>query len=260
MTSPWIAALAALFIWWFATGVILLVVRRSDRTGGESHFLSVVLGVPALALGTAALIVTAGDTSVLAVYVSFMGALAVWGWIELTFLSGVVTGPDKRPSPPGATGIRRFAAAWGAVAHHEILLLLGLALVVALNAGAENTTGLWTYTILFFARIAAKLNLYYGVPRINLEFVPSTLTHVKSHMRQGPVTFAFPVAITCLTFATGCFAERLLAAETAGSEIKYALLTAISGLALLEHWFMVLPLPDARLWRWMLPAARPTQD
>jgi hypothetical protein len=31
-------------------------------------------------------------------------------------------------------------------------------------------------------------------------------------------------------------------------------LASLSALALLEHWLMVLPLPDAKLWRWMLPA------
>jgi len=25
-------------------------------------------------------------------------------------------------------------------------------------------------------------------------------------------------------------------------------------LATLEHWLMVIPLPDAKLWRWMLPS------
>jgi hypothetical protein len=24
----------------------------------------------------------------------------------------------------------------------------------------------------------------------------------------------------------------------------------------LEHWLMVVPLPDAKLWRWMLPAQK----
>ena len=27
-------------------------------------------------------------------------------------------------------------------------------------------------------------------------------------------------------------------------------------LAVLEHWFMVLPLPDEKLWRWMMPARK----
>ncbi|SLN32298.1 putative photosynthetic complex assembly protein PuhE [Roseisalinus antarcticus] len=260
MTSPWIAALVALFAWWFFTGLILLVVRRADRTGRDAHAMTLLLAVPVLALGAAALIVTAEDTSVSAVYVAFLGALAIWGWIELSFLSGVITGPEPRPCRPGLSLADRFSAGWGTVAHHEILLLAGLGLVVLITAGAPNHTGLWTYAILFVARISAKLNLFFGVPRINLEFVPSTLDHLKSHLRRGPVTAAFPIAVTLLSFATACFAERLISAETPGRTVEFALLTAISGLALLEHWFMVLPLPDARLWRWMLPAPRPTKD
>ena len=33
MASPWIAALVALFLWWFSTGAILIVVRRAGRSG-----------------------------------------------------------------------------------------------------------------------------------------------------------------------------------------------------------------------------------
>ena len=36
------------------------------------------------------------------------------------------------------------------------------------------------------------------------------------------------------------------------------LLSALTVLALLEHWFMVLPLPDQKLWRWMIPQPRST--
>jgi len=37
-------------------------------------------------------------------------------------------------------------------------------------------------------------------------------------------------------------------------------LAALTALALLEHWFMVLPLPDAKLWRWMLPDRPPVSN
>ena len=37
--------------------------------------------------------------------------------------------------------------------------------------------------------------------------------------------------------------------------IGYSLFTALAALALLEHLFMVVPLPDAKLWRWLLPAS-----
>ena len=37
-------------------------------------------------------------------------------------------------------------------------------------------------------------------------------------------------------------------------KVGFSLLAALSALALIEHWLMVVPLPDAKLWRWMLPA------
>jgi putative photosynthetic complex assembly protein 2 len=49
-----------------------------------------------------------------------------------------------------------------------------------------------------------------------------------------------------------CFLERIWAVETQADIVGFALLSALSALALLEHWFMVLPLPDEKLWRWML--------
>jgi putative photosynthetic complex assembly protein 2 len=30
----------------------------------------------------------------------------------------------------------------------------------------------WTFAVLYFARISAKLNLFFGVPKINTEFLP----------------------------------------------------------------------------------------
>ncbi len=255
MTSVWGAILLAVLAWWFFTGAILLVIRLADRSGGAAYRRAVVLSVPLLALGAAAVIVSAADTSLTGIYAGFLGALAVWGWIEMAFLTGVITGPEPRPALPGVTGQRRFWAAWQTLAHHELLLLTGLLAVVVAVHGQPNTVAVWTYGILFFARISAKLNLFFGVPRINLEFIPGPLTHLKSHLRQGPITMAFPIAITALSFAVACFIERLISAPTEAQAVGFALLTALSALALLEHWLMVLPLPDARLWRWMLPAA-----
>ena len=47
---------------------------------------------------------------------------------------------------------------------------------------------------------------------------------------------------------------------TDATMIGHALLAALTALALLEHWFMVLPLPDQKLWRWMLPASPDAAD
>lgn len=253
-TSAWIAALIAIFSWWFFTGIILVVVRRADKLGGAAHGRSVVLGIPFFALGIAGLVVSASALTTANVYIAFLSVLLVWGWIELAFLSGIITGPQRDACPDDLTGWARFVRAWHTLSYHELLLLCGLLIVTVSTIGSDNIFGFWAYLILFAARISAKLNLFFGVPRINTEFVPKPLQHLKSYFRQGNITIVFVLGVTFLSVATVCFAERLLAAETAPMIIGFSLLLALSALATLEHWLMVIPLPDAKLWRWMLPA------
>jgi putative photosynthetic complex assembly protein 2 len=260
MASPWTAALIALFAWWFFTGAILLVVRRADGGDAVAHGRNLVLAIPLCALGVAGLVISAAELTVANVYIGFLSALLIWGWIELAFLAGVITGPERRPCPPGLAGWARFSRAWHTVSHHELLLLLGLFAILTVTRTAENGIGFWTYLVLFVARILAKLNLFFGVPRINTEFVPQPLQHLKSYFRQGPITLAFPLGVTFLSITAACFAERLLAAPTAAEITAFALLTALAALATLEHWLMVVPLPDAKLWRWMLPETTHTKD
>lgn len=254
MSSPWIASLIAIFVWWFSTGAILVAVRRADRLG--THGMTVFMGLPLLAFGAWAVNGSLADVSVYGAYLGFAGALAIWGWIELAFLAGVITGPQREDCPSGLAPGDRFFRAFSTVAYHELALTLGLWGLVMASVGAENRIAVAIYLVLFLARILAKLNLFYGVPRINLEFVPDRLVHLKSYFRRGPVTLAFPIAITVLTALLAVCAERLW---TAGSEVTvvgFALLTAMAALALLEHWLMVVPLPDAKLWRWMLPSPK----
>lgn len=242
----------ALFVWWFSTGAILLAVRRADRRGG--HGMLVFASLPVLVGGVALVLGSLQGTGVAAAYQGFLGALAIWGWIELAFLAGVVTGPLRLPALPGQAGLDRFLRAFSTLAYHELLLALGLWWLVLISDGMPNRIALATFLILFLARICAKLNLFYGVPRINTEFVPVRLTHLTSYFVRGPVTFAFPAAITVLTALLAVCVERLWAATTDVSQTGFALLSALAALALLEHWLMVVPLPDAKLWRWMLPA------
>lgn len=259
MTSPWIAALVALFAWWFSTGVILMAVRHADRGGWRTRRICALGALPLLAAGVLGLLVTLGSTTTGAVYGAFVAALAVWGWVELAFLTGVITGPNPYECPEGLPEWERFIRAWGTIAYHEMLLTAILIALWLHGYGAANTVGLWTFTILYFARISAKLNLFFGVPRINTEFLPRALGHLASHFRISRLNWVFPVSVTALTFAAGCWLERLVAAPTGAEAAGFALLAALTALALLEHWLMVLPLPDAKLWRWMLPAPEKRQ-
>jgi putative photosynthetic complex assembly protein 2 len=255
--SPWIAAVIALFVWWFSTGAILMAVKYADAKGRAARVRATVLALPLLFVGAFGLYVSASDASIFGVYVAFLAALSVWGWIELAFLTGVLTGPNSYSLPSHVTEKERFIRAWGTIAYHEMALLAVILALIVGTWGAQNTFGMWTFAILYFARISAKLNLYLGVPKIQIDFIPNALAHLPSHFRVRPFTALFPVSITALSFAVACWLERLYAAETQAQIEGFALLTALTALALFEHWMMVLPIPDERLWRWMLPDARP---
>ena len=99
MLSPWIAALVAIFTWWFFTGVILLIVRTCDIGKEVAHSRSVFLSIPFAALGVAGFVISAQELTTTNVYIAFISALLVWGWIELAFLAGIVTGPERTACP-----------------------------------------------------------------------------------------------------------------------------------------------------------------
>ena len=103
MTSnPWIAALLTLFLWWFSTGIILWRVRVADNGAASDHLKSVILALPLLVLGAIAAWTSLLDLSAFGIYNAFFAALALWGWIELAFLSGIITGPNQQTCPPAA--------------------------------------------------------------------------------------------------------------------------------------------------------------
>lgn len=257
--TPWIASLIALFVWWFSTGAILMAVKHADRSGPSARHITVACGLPMIVLGAFGFWWSLDNTTILGVYVAFLSALGIWGWIELAFLTGTITGPNTHVLPPHVPEWERFIRAWGTLAYHEMLLVAALITMFLTGWGHENGFGMWTFAVLFFARVSAKLNLFLGVPRINVDFLPDALAHLPSHFRDRAMNWLFPVSVTALTFAAACWLERLWAAETPGDVTGFALLAALTLLALLEHWVMVLPVPDEKLWRWMLPAPKQPQ-
>jgi len=256
LTNPALAALFALFAWWFSTGIILLAVRRADQAGGMAPSLAVIWGLPFLAFGLVAAGTARTQTGVVGVYQGFVAALCLWGWIELAFLGGVICGPNRKAW--NGQGSRVWAA-WRVVAWHELALLAALTYLVWLTIGAANAMAALTFGTLWVARVLAKLNLFLGVPGINLEAVPTRLAHIPSYFRQGDPSWLFPVSIIVLGMITAMWIAQMansVGPQAAGS----ALLAALTGLALFEHWMMLLPLADTKLWRWLVPARDVQQD
>lgn len=242
----------ALFLWWFGTGAVLLAVRRTVSPGGQGATAPML----AATVGVAALLAfhRAGQgAGVWDAVLGFAAAVAIWGWHEYAFMAGWLTGPNRRPCPPGATGARRFWAAFWTLAWHHFGLVATVVILVALSEGAAQKIGLWTFLVLYAARVSAQLNVYLGVPNMTQDFVPAPLSHLTSYFRNRAMNGLFPVSVTALTFAAACFAERAVAAPDPGTMVGFTLLASLTALALIEHWFLVLPIRDALLWRWLLP-------
>ncbi len=244
------AVLYAVFIWWFSTGAILWLDRRPRTTYRAS--LTLATGLAAIAIY--GLVKTMGDDSPTGAVLAFTSALGIWGWHELAFLTGLIAGPRTSRCPADATGWRRFALAASTLIYHEIALALTAVTIVAVTWGEPNQIACWTFLILFVSRLSAKLNLFYGVPNFTDEFFPDHLRYLTSYIRKSRASGLFPISIGAGAAIAG--AEAWAAFHPGASPfaaVGNALLFALTVLALTEHGFMVMPLPDAALWRWMLP-------
>ena len=235
--------------WWLSTGLVMWLCALPKRTFGWS-FAAASFVLIASVYG---LIESASNVSAAGAYIAFASALGIWGWIEMSFLMGFITGPRTTPCPAGVTGFRRFGLALEALLYHELSIVIAAAGVVALTWHAPNQTGTFAFLILMAMRISAKLNIFLGVPNLTEEFLPERLAYLKSYFRKRDFNLLFPVSIAISTTVAVVLARRVLGADGAEA-VGFALLLALVALAMLEHFFMIMPLPDAVLWRWALPA------
>ena len=249
MSSYGYPILFALFVWWFSTGLIIALDNLPRRT----FRWSMAGGTAVLAASLYGLARTSADASVGGAYAAFTYGLLVWGWQEMSFFMGFVTGPRRVPCDEELPGRRRFGQAVQAMLYHELAILASAVAVVALTRGGVNQVGTWTFVILWLMRQSAKLNVYLGVRNLNEEFLPQDLRYLGSFFRRKPMNLLFPVSITLSTVAAALLTQRAVAAETGSfAATAFTFLATMTALGLLEHWLMVLPLPFAALWHWAL--------
>lgn len=242
-----LAAAFTTFVWFFATGGILWL-NRLPRTYHEG---ALVAATPALALGVCGLIVSAPETTPSGAYLAFLSAILIWGWHELSFLMGVVTGPNRAPLPPGLPLLARFRASAATVIHHEIALALTLLFMVLLSWGAPNQVGALTFGLLFVMRLSTKLNIFLGVSNLSTDMLPDHLAYMKSHFRTAPMNPFFPISMLACTSLLLWLGRH--AFDETGTDIGAALLLSLAFLGLVEHGFMMLPIRDSALWKWAMP-------
>lgn len=252
MTTFGIPILLALFVWWFSTGIVLYVVGMPRRN------LRLTIGGAGLLLVAAVWVVveTRNETGALATYVAFTAAIVAWGFVEVLFLTGLVTGPRRTPCPPGAAGWHRVRFAVEAILYHELLLLAVGGVVALATWGGENRMAVWTFAVLWIMRLSAKLNLFLGVPVLNDGLLPEAVGFIKTYFRRRSGNLLFPISV-----AGTAAALVILAREAAiDQSIGLTLLATLLALALLEHVFMVLPLPLEAAWGWGMKSRAASGD
>ena len=242
--------IAVLLLWFGGTALIVWAANRPRETYRRSLTIGGAIG----SAGLLAVAVAAPFATIGAVYLSFCGALTVWGWQELAFLTGAVTGPRRTEAEQGATGWRRFSRAAATLIHHELALAATLALLVLVSWDAPNQTGALTFALLFVLRLSAKLNLYLGVPNFSDELLPAHLRYLVTYFGSSRLGPWLIVSLAANAGLAAWLAARAAAAPDGAAFTAAGLLFALAALGVLEHLFLALPFRDGALWRWANPA------
>ena len=248
MPALFYPALYALFVWWFSTGIVLLLDNLPRRT----FPWSMAAGTLIFAVALHRLAVSSADTSEAGAYAAFTYGILAWAWHEMAFFMGFVTGPRRTPAPPGSTIGARFRLGLAASLWHELAILATAGLIVATTWNAPNQVGTWTFLLLWLMRTSAKLNVVLGVLNLGEEFLPAHLRYLLSFMARAPMNLLMPLSLSGGTIGALLLAQAASVAPTEPQAAGLTFLAAMLALATVEHWFLILPLPFARLWAWSL--------
>jgi putative photosynthetic complex assembly protein 2 len=236
----------ALLVWWGGTGALISLARVAERRGGRSllPFATGVVGV-----GAAISLPLWDWNAPTGAYLGFTLGVAIWGWHELAFLSGALTGPVNQPCPPETQGFRRFRHAVGTLLYHELALALTWALLGVLAWRASNPVAFWTFFLLWGMRLSAKLNLFAGVPNPNEHLLPPRLSHLASLMQPRKSSVLLPISLLGIGLCTLGLVWNSLEASDPFARTTALLLAGLAGLAGLEHLAMAAPMRLEELWR-----------
>lgn len=248
MTEFALPLLFATVLWFVATGFVLWL----DKLPSHTWPVSITLASVASGFAMGGIIATAEETSAWAAYVAFACALVLWGWHELSFLMGFVTGPNRNPCPPDARGWRRFRLAASTLIYHEVAMFVCLLVMAAATWGKPNQTATLTFLLLFIMRLSAKFNIFAGVPHLSTEMMPDHMRYLASYFRIAPPHCFFILSVSGIAVLAAWLADLALSSR-GGIATGYALAFALVALAFLEHGFLVVPWQDTAIFRWAMP-------
>jgi putative photosynthetic complex assembly protein 2 len=242
---------ATIAMWFLATGLIAWLDNRERATFPRSLLLAGLAGV----VGLVIVALSMQSATIAGVYWAFAGAILIWAWHEIGFLTGAIAGPRREACPEGASAWERFGHASAAMAWHEIALAVTALLLLSLTWTAPNQVAAMVFLLLYVLRLSTKLAIFAGVPNMSTDILPPHLGYLKSYFGPARFTALLGLAIIAtLALAIWLGNSAMVApfgtAEAAGASLLFAL----AALGALEHLFLALPLRDGALWGWALPA------
>jgi putative photosynthetic complex assembly protein 2 len=242
-----VPVLIGLGIWWASTAVILALDHLPRRTFGVSMSVMTVLLIAALT----GIVVERDNATVAGAYCSFTCGIVVWGWLEMSFLMGYLTGPRKHTCSPDCHGWRHFLHAITAILYHEIAIIVLGVTVFVLTGRGTNRVAAWTVAVLWAMRASAKLNLFLGVRNPGAELLPQHLAYLGRYFRTQPINWLLPISIAAGTaVATLLVRSLLLPGIPDFTATGYTLIATLVILGVLEHLLLVLPFRPTALWNW----------
>lgn len=239
-----------LLLWWGSTGILLRVNLASSRSRGSALAVSSLLLVPALVgLWLIRDVATPGAAAL-----GLLCGLMVWAWQEMSYYAGAVTGPHRSPCPGQCVGWPRFKLALGTSLYHELAVVAGGGLLWVMSLGAVNRTAFYAYAVLWAMRWSAKLNVFLGVRNVNIGWLPPHLQYLHTYMPVRRFNALLPVSVVVGGAVGAALAYHALGATSLYHQWQSAMLSVLIVLGVLEHLFLVLPIDDAKLWRWAQPS------
>jgi putative photosynthetic complex assembly protein 2 len=239
--------LFAIVVWWLGTGVVMLLDGMPRHTFRWSVGISTLI-----ALGALVCIARSADNAgVAGAYAAFTCAVLVWGWHELAFLTGWLTGPRKDACSAPLHGRTRFNEAVQTILWHELAIIAMGVAIAALTWGGANQVATWTFALLWVMRLSAKFNLFLGVRNRGEEFLPPHLRYIGSYFRRRSMNALLPLSVLGGVAVAAWMIDAAIGSDGA---LRAGLLLVCSMLvlAVIEHLLLVTPLPASLLWRWAM--------
>lgn len=239
--------LYALFIWWFTTGLIIVIYGRAPA------WKSLGFGVATIALCTAFLgvWVTRQLTEPLHVYLAVTCGVVIWGWQTASYYLGFITGP--RPmleGEPPRSLMQRFRLALQSSLYHEMTVIGFALLLISITWAQPNQWALWVFLALWIMHSVAKLNVFLGVRNFRVEFLPEHLHHLAALLSERANNPLLPFTIIMAGSIALLFVyQGIIPQTTPGQTVGFLLVGTMIALGVLEILLLVLPLP-VTLWGW----------